>query len=198
MDSAALLAQAISIAYAAGLNLPATVAILGLVQRAGWVQTLPGALGVLGNSWIIGLALLFVAVDFVILLVPGIASLWETVLTTVRPLAGVVLAVATVIHLDTTYIVAAALLGGGLAITTHGAKLGVRYAVDTLPEPITNFAVNVGELATISAIGLAMWRHPYITLAAACVVLALLILLVRRVWRTIRAAFRVGAEYIVI
>lgn len=189
MDSAAILAQAMSIAYAAGLNLPATVAILGLVQRAGWVQTLPGGLGVLANSWIIGLALVLVAVDFVILLIPGLASVWETALTVVRPLAGIVLAVATVIHLDTPYLVAAALLGGGLAITTHGAKLGVRYAVDTLPEPVTNFAVNVSELAAIGAIGLAMWRHPYLTLAAACVVLVLLVLVVRRVWRAVRDAF---------
>jgi len=79
-----------------------------------------------------------------------------------------------------------------LAITTHGAKLGVRYAVDTSPEPVTNFAANMAELGWITAIGLAMWRHPYITLAVACIALIVLILLMRSVWRMIKRAFGAG------
>jgi hypothetical protein len=194
MDSAALLAQALGIAYTAGINLPATVAILGLTQRAGWVGSLPGGLDVLANPWVIGLALALMLIDFIIMLVPGIASLWETALTFVRPVAATVLAVSTVYHLDAVYLVLAGLVGGGLAITTHGAKLGVRYAVDTTPEPVTNFALNVTELAGIATICLAMWRHPYITLAVAVAVLVILIVVLRRVWRAIKRAFGADAS----
>jgi hypothetical protein len=191
MDPASLLAQALGIAYSAGINLPATVAILGLVQRAGWISALPGGLDVLASWWVIGVALLVLLVDFLITSVPGIASVWETFLTFIRPVAAMVLAISTVYHLDAVYLVLAGLLGGGLAITTHGAKLGIRYAVDTSPEPVTNVALNVTELAGITAIGMAMWRHPYLTLAIACVVLVLLIVLLRSVWRSVRRVFKI-------
>jgi len=83
-------------------------------------------------------------------------------------------------------VVPAILLGGGLAATTHGTKLGLRYAVDASPEPVTNALANFGELTTIAAVAVAIWHHPYITLALALGLLALLILLVHRIVRTLR------------
>ncbi len=191
MDAASLLAQSLGVAFAAGINLPATVAVLGLVQRVGWINSLPGGLDVLANSWVIGVALLFVLVEFIITLIPGVASIWETSLTIVRPMAAMILAISTVYHLDAVYLVLAGIVGGGLALTTHGAKLGVRYAVDSSPEPVTNAALNVTELTGITAMGVAIWHHPYLTLLIACVVLMLLILVLRSVWRGIRRAFGV-------
>jgi hypothetical protein len=82
--------------------------------------------------------------------------------------------------------VPAVLLGGGLAATTHGAKLGLRYAVDASPEPVTNGIANLAELTTLATVALAVWQHPYLTLAFALTVLVLLILVVRRVVRTLR------------
>lgn len=82
--------------------------------------------------------------------------------------------------------VPAVLLGGGLGATTHGTKLGLRYAVDASPEPITNAIANVAELTTIASIALLVWRHPFITLGVALALLVILILLVRRIVLTLR------------
>ncbi|HET7615091.1 MAG TPA: DUF4126 domain-containing protein [Gemmatimonadaceae bacterium] len=186
MNSLGILAQALGVAYAAGINVPATVAILGLAENRGWVGHLPAGLDVVGSPWVFGLAFAIYAVEFLVTLVPGLASVWETIQSGVRPLAAAVLAAATVYHVSPAMVVPAVLLGGGLAATTHGTKLGLRYAVDASPEPFTNAIANLGELGTVAAVGLAVWHQPYVTLALAIALLVLLILLVRRIILTLR------------
>jgi len=186
MDSFGLLAQALGVAYAAGINVPATVAILGIAQQQGWVGHLPAGLDVVGNPWIIGIAGSLYAVEFLITLIPGFASVWETVQTLVRPPAAAVLAAATVYSLDPVLVLPAVLLGGGFAAATHGTKLGLRYAVDVSPEPVTNAFANLAELTTIASVALLVWNHPYLTLALALTLLVLLALLVRRILRSLR------------
>jgi hypothetical protein len=80
----------------------------------------------------------------------------------------------------------AALAGGGLAITTHTTKLGLRYAIDASPEPVTNGLANITELGLVTTVAIAIWHHPIITLAVALVVLAGLIVMVRLIWRALR------------
>lgn len=186
MNSLGILAQALGVAYAAGINVPATIAILGLAENRGWVGHLPAGLDVVGSPWVFGLAIAIYVVEFLVTLVPGLASVWETIQSGVRPLAAAVLAAATVYHVSPAMVVPAVLLGGGLAATTHGTKLGLRYAVDASPEPFTNAIANLGELGTIAAVGLAVWHHPYVTLALAVALLVLLIILVRRIIITLR------------
>lgn len=186
MDSFGVLAQALGVAYAAGINVPATVAVLGIAQQQGWIGHLPAGLDVVGNPWIIGIAGSMYAVEFLITLVPGFASVWETVQTLVRPPAAAVLAAATVYSLDPVLVLPAVLLGGGFATATHGTKLGLRYAVDVSPEPVTNAFANLAELTTIASVALLVWNHPYVTLALAVTVLVLLALLVRRILRSLR------------
>jgi hypothetical protein len=180
------LAQALGVAYAAGINVPATIAILGFAQRQGWIAHLPAGLDVIASPWVIILAAAVYFVEFLVTLVPGLASIWETVQSLIRPPAAAVLAAATVYHLNPALTVPAVLLGGGLAATAHGTKLGLRYAVDASPEPVTNALANFAELTTIASIGIAIWNHPYVTLSLALLLLVLLILLVRRVIRTLR------------
>jgi hypothetical protein len=180
------LVQALGVAYAAGINVPATIAVLGIAERQGWIAHLPAGLDVVGKPWIIALASALYAMEFLVTLVPGLASIWETIQSIVRPPAAAVLAAATVYHLDPAMTLPAVLLGGGLAATTHGAKLGLRYAVDASPEPVTNGIANLAELTTLATVSIAVWQHPYLTLAFALTVLVLLILLVRRIIRTLR------------
>ena len=180
------LVQALGVAYAAGINVPATVAVLGIAERQGWISHLPAGLDVVGKPWIIALASALYAIEFLVTLVPGLASIWETIQSIVRPPAAAVLAAATVYHLDPAMTLPAVLLGGGLAATTHGAKLGLRYAVDASPEPVTNGIANLAELTTLATVSIAVWQHPYLTLAFALSVLVLLILVVRRIIRTLR------------
>ena len=189
MNSVTALAEALGVSYAAGINVPATVAVLGIAEREGWVGQLPAGLSVVGEWWIIALAGGIYLIEFLITLVPGLASVWETFQSIVRPPAAAVLAAATVYHLDPKLLVPAALLGGGLAVTTHGAKLGLRYAVDASPEPVTNAVANFAELATIASVAISIWHHPYVTLSLALALLLVLILLVRRVIRALRRVF---------
>lgn len=186
MTSVTTLAQSLGVAYAAGINLPATVAVLGVADRAGWIDPLPGALSSVSSVWVIALASTIYAMEFLVTLIPGVASVWETVQSVVRPPAAALLAVATTYDLSAPVMVAAGLLGGGLALTTHGTKLGLRYAVDTSPEPVTNGLANMAEFATITSIALFVWNHPFVTLSVAILVLILLILVVRRVLKTLR------------
>jgi hypothetical protein len=190
MTSITTIVQSLGVAYAAGINLPATIAVLGLSERAGWIGPLPGVLGAVSSLWIIAIATVFYLMEFLVTLVPGVASVWETAQSVIRPPAAAFLAVATAYHLNPAYLVAAGLLGGGLALTTHGTKLGLRYAVDSSPEPVTNGLANMAELGTVASIGIFIWSHPYITFTVAVLVLILLILVVRRIVITLRRVFR--------
>lgn len=190
MGSVTTVAQSLGVAYAAGINLPATVAVLGIADRAGWIEPLPGVLHSVSSVWVIALASVLYAMEFLVTLIPGVASIWETVQSVIRPPAAAVLAVATTYDLSPPMVVAAGLIGGGLALTTHGTKLGLRYAVDSSPEPVTNGIANAAEFATIASIALFIWNHPFITLSAAILLLILLILVVRRILKTLRALFR--------
>jgi hypothetical protein len=107
----------------------------------------------------------------------------------IRPPAAAALAAATAWHGDPVFVLLAALLGGGLATATHTTKLGIRYAVDVSPEPISNGVTSTAELGLVSVISLALWRHPYLTFAFALIVLVLLIVMVRLIWRTLRQVF---------
>jgi hypothetical protein len=186
MNALQTLAQAAGVAYAAGLNLYATVGILGLAARLGWIGPLPGSLSGVTSWWVIGVALSLMAVEFLASLIPAVASAWDTIHSLVRPPAAAALAASTAWHGDPAFVLIAALLGGGLAVTTHTTKLGLRYAVDASPEPVSNGVMSVSELGLVTAIMMAIWSHPYITLLAALAVLIGLIMIVRLIWRTLR------------
>ena len=189
MNSLVALAQALGIAYAAGFNLYATVAVLGVAERMGWIGVLPPGLSAAGSLWIIGIAGTLYLLEFMATLIPGVASAWETLHSLIRPPAAAVLAVATVWQGDATLVLAAALLGGGLAVTTTTTKLGLRYAIDTSPEPVTNGVANVAELGLVTTLGIAIWHYPLISLTIALILLVLLVLLVRQIWRALRQVF---------
>jgi len=189
MNALQTLAQAAGIAYAAGLNLYATVGIVGLAARLGWIGPLPGSLSGLTSWWVIGIALTIMVIEFLASLIPALASIWDTLHSLVRPPAAAALAAATAWHGDPAFVLLAALVGGLLAVTTHTTKLGLRYAIDTSPEPVTNGVESVAELGLVATISLAIWQHPFLTLAFALFVLVLLIVMVRLIWRTLCQVF---------
>ena len=190
MIAAERLAQAAVISYAAGLNLYATIGILGLSSRFGLIGPLPGALDGVTSWWVIGTALSLALVELMASLIPVVAAAWDTVHSFIRPPAGAALAVATAWHADPSLVLVAGLLGGGLALTTHATKLGLRYAVDASPEPVSNGLLSTGELGFVAMVVTLVWKHPYATLILSSVVLVGLLLLVRLIWRTLRQALR--------
>jgi hypothetical protein len=189
MNALQTLVQAVGLAYVAGLNLYATVGVVGLASRLGWIGPLPGSLDGLSSWWVIGFALVLTTIELLASLVPAVASAWDTLHSLIRPPAAAALAAATAWHGDPLFVLLAALLGGGIGVTTHTTKLGLRYAVDMSPEPVTNGVASVTELGLVSAIALGIWHHPYLTLAFALIILVLLILSVRLIWRTLRQVF---------
>src|SRR4051812_44179236 len=188
MSSLTTLVQALGVAYASGISPYATVALAGIGSRMGWIDTLPGALDAVSHPLVIGLASILTVVEFLATLIPGVASVWETVHTAIRPPAAAALAVLTAWHGDPALIASAALLGGGLGFATHATKLGLRYTIDTSPEPVTNAVANVAELGAVATIAYTVWHHPYATFAVALAVLVLLMILVRTIWRAARRA----------
>jgi hypothetical protein len=190
MNSLTTLVQALGVAFASGISPYATVALAGLASRMGWIDSLPGALGAVSHPAVIGLASALTLMEFLATLIPGVASVWETIHTAIRPPAAAALAVLTAWHGDPAIITAAALLGGGLGFATHATKLGLRYTIDTSPEPVTNGAANIAELGVVATIAYTLWHHPYLTLAGALIVLVLLMLLVRTIFRATKRALR--------
>lgn len=190
MNAGQLLAQAAGIAYAAGLNLYATVGIIGLGAKLGWLGPLPGSLSALSSWWVIILTLVLALVEFVACLIPAVASAWDTIHSLIRPPAAAALAAATAWHGDPALVLVAALLGGGVAITTHTTKLGLRYAIDMSPEPVSNAVTSTAELGLVAVIVLAIWDHPYLTLLLAVLLLCILVATVRLIWRTLRQVFK--------
>ncbi|MGH7719701.1 MAG: DUF4126 domain-containing protein [Gemmatimonadaceae bacterium] len=188
MDALTTLAQSLGIAYASGISVYATVAMVGLADRLGWIGPLPGELGALSTLWVIGLAGALAVIEFLATLIPGVASAWETAHSVIRPPAAAALAVLTAWHGDPALVLAAGLLGGSLGLATHATKVGVRYAIDTSPEPVTNGVANIAELGVVASLAYAVWQHPYISLAVALALLAVMILAVRFIWRTLRQA----------
>jgi len=183
------LVQGIGLAYAAGLNLYAAVAVTGLAVRFGWIHGVPTTVESFGEPWVIGIAFALAIVEFVATLIPGVASAWETVHSLIRPPAAAILAAAVAWHADPSIVLIAALLGGAVAISTHTTKLGLRYAIDASPEPVTNGAANLAELGVVSTIAIAIWHHPFVTLAIALAVLVGLAMLVRFIWKSLRQVF---------
>lgn len=183
------LAQSLGLAYLSGISLYATVALLGVATRMGWVGPLPGVLDGLSNPLVMGVAAVLALIEFVATLVPGVASLWETVHTFIRPPAAAFMAIATAWHIEPSLIIVAGLLGGGLGLVTHATKLGLRVAVDASPEPVSNGIVNTAELGVLATISYLIWQHPVIALVLSLVILVLTMLLVRAVWKTMRKFF---------
>ncbi|HEV3470843.1 MAG TPA: DUF4126 domain-containing protein [Pyrinomonadaceae bacterium] len=186
MNAIETLSLALGAAWTAGINLYATVAALGLLQRVGLVGRLPGGLEALDNWWVIGVALALYVVEFVADKVPYVDTVWDAVHTFVRVPAGAVLAVAATSDLDPSARVVAFLLGGGLALSTHGTKATVRAAANTSPEPFSNWALSIVEdVLAVGAVVLAV-LHPLVILGVIVIFLLLLAWILPKVVRALR------------
>jgi len=175
--------------FAAGLNVYATVATLGLLSRTG-VIALPGSLDVLRSWWIIGVALALFGLEFFADKVPAFDLIWNALHTFIRiPVAALMAYVATS-HLSPGMQLASAALGGAIAFAAHGGKTALRAAVTPSPEPFSNMALSFGEDA--GAIGLSWMaaQHPYIAASVVLVLLVVVALMMRWIVRALRGLFR--------
>jgi len=186
---AQLVAFIVATSFAAGLNLPATIATLGLLERAG-VVTLPASLQLLGNWWVIGASIALLTVEFIVDKIPAVDLVWNALQTFVRVPAGALLGYAATTQLSPELQLAASFVGATVALLAHGGKTAARAAVTASPEPFSNLALSFAE--DVTAIGLS-WlavRHPYWAAAFALIVLAVIVLFVRLVIGALRSLFR--------
>jgi len=184
MDWLTTLTTALGSAWLSGINLYATVATLGLLQRLGFAR-LPGDLGVLSNGWVIGLAVALYVIEFVADKIPAIDSLWDAVHTFVRVPAGAVLAAAAFADFDPPVRVAALLVGGGLALGSHGSKAVTRVAVNTTA-PGAGAVVSVAEDAVAIGSTALMTFFPLLFLALLVLFVIATAWLIPKIVRTLR------------
>jgi hypothetical protein len=144
MEWFSTLSLALGTAWTSGINLYATITVLGLLQKLASVK-LPGGLDVLDNWWIIGVAGLLYIVEFFADKVPYVDSVWDVIHTFIRVPAGVVVAYAATSDLDPGVYIPAALLGGGFAFASHGTKAAARIGANLSPEPVSNWTLSIIE-----------------------------------------------------
>lgn len=144
MDWFSTLTLALGSAWTSGINLYATVTVLGLAQKITSYE-LPGGLDVLNNWWVIAIAAGLYLIEFVADKVPYFDSLWDVLHTFIRVPAGAVLAYSATAEMDPGMTVIAALLGGGLALSSHGTKAAVRAGINLSPEPVSNWVMSIVE-----------------------------------------------------
>ena len=180
------LGRTLGFSFAAGINLYATVAILGLSSRYGWVQ-LPEQFRVFDNDFVIGAALVLYVVEFVADKVPWVDSVWDAIHTVIRPVGGALIAVATLGDASPAVEGLAALLGGSLAAGSHFTKAGTRAMANTSPEPFSNWILSISEDLFVVGLGFIALKYPVI---AAVVVIVAVILMIAFATLIIRAVRR--------
>ena len=189
MNLISTIAIAMGSAWVSGINLYACVATLGLLSRFAHLK-LPGELEVVTNGWVIGVALALYVIEFVADKVPWVDSTWDVIHTFIRIPAGAVLAAAAFGDFDRGIQVVALLLGGGLALSSHGTKAATRAVLNTLPEPVTNAVVSVVEDILAIASVIAAVFFPVLLFVIVAAGLLVSIYLFNRVLRFFRQVTR--------
>jgi hypothetical protein len=177
LDTAQLLAIAAALGWASGLRLYAVLFLTGIAGFLGWVD-LPSGLRVLQSPMMLGASGLMLFVEFFADKIPGVDSLWDVIHTVVRIPAGAALAAAVFGADQSSWAMAAALMGGTLAATSHVAKATTRAAINTSPEPFSNVAMSLlGDGFVPLSLWLS-WSHPYVFFGVLAVAIVLSVVLI--------------------
>jgi hypothetical protein len=189
VDILATLGRTVPFAFTSGINLYATVAVLGLCSRYQLV-TLPDQFRAFGHPVVIGIALAMYAIEFVADKVPWVDSIWDAVHTVVRPVGGALVALTALGGASSELQTTMALLGGSLAAATHVTKSGTRAVVNTSPEPFSNWFLSLGEDIFVVTFSYVALQHPIAALAVVAVLLVVIALFASVLIRAIRRRFR--------
>jgi len=189
VDLLVTLGRTLGFSFAAGINLYATVAILGLSSRYGWV-TLPPQFRIFDNDLVIYGALVMYVVEFLADKIPWLDTVWDAVHTLIRPVGGALVAVATLGDASPAVQGLVALLGGTVAATSHVTKAGTRVMVNTSPEPFSNWILSLAEDIFVVGLGYLALKYPVAALIVAAVLLVLIAVFLTAIIRAVRRRFR--------
>jgi Domain of unknown function (DUF4126) len=170
---------ALGTSFASGLNVYLTVAAAGLFQRFGLIQ-LPDSLQVLAHPIVLGIAIALFVIEFVADKIPYIDTAWDAVHTFIRPPAAALLSYSAFGQVPEEWKIGAAMLAGGVALTSHGAKATTRAAANTSPEPVSNWTLSFLEDGLAVFLTWMAGTHPVIT---AVIVVVLVVLAVMVIWK---------------
>ncbi len=176
LDTASLLAIAAALGWASGLRLYAVVFLTGIAGFLGWVD-LPSGLKLLQSPVMLGASGLMLSIEFFADKIPGVDTLWDLVHTLVRIPAGAALAAAVFGADHSSWAMAAALMGGTLAATSHIAKASTRAALNTSPEPFSNVAMSLLGDGLVPVSLWLSWAHPALFFAALALALLVMVAL---------------------
>lgn len=188
MDVLTTLGRTLGFSFAAGVNLYATVALLGLASRYGWVS-LPAQYQAFDNDWVIGAALVMYAIEFFADKIPYVDSLWDMIHTAIRPIGGALIAVTTLGDASPTTETLVMLLGGAVATSSHLTKTSTRAVANASPEPFSNWVLSLGEDIFVVGLGFLALQYPLIALAIALVLLVLIAVFAAVIVRTVKGWF---------
>jgi hypothetical protein len=184
----ATLALSMGLAWASGINLYATLFMLGYLANTGNID-LPPDLQIVANPIVMGVAGLMYCIEFFADKMPGVDTGWDTIHTFIRIPAGAMLAAGAIGHLNPAVELAAAILGGGLAAGTHATKAGSRVLINTSPEPFSNWFASVSEDVIVITGVWACINHPVLFLIALAGFILLMIWLLPRIWVSVKKVF---------
>jgi hypothetical protein len=179
-------ALAAGLAWASGLRLYLVLFLAGLLSHLGYLQ-LPESLKLLENPLVMGVSGLLLLAETVADKVPGFDSFWDSLQTFVRIPAGALLAAFSLGSVDPAWMLAAGLVGGTITAGTALSKAGGRLAINTSPEPLSNWTASLGEEAAVLGGFWLMLAHPWVFLGLLAFFLLLLVWLLPKLWRFLRA-----------
>ena len=188
MDVLTTLGRTLGFSFAAGVNLYATVALLGLASRYGWVS-LPPQYQAFDNDWVIGAALVMYAIEFFADKIPYVDSLWDMIHTAIRPIGGALIAVMTLGDASPKTEALVMLLGGAVATSSHLTKTSTRAVANTSPEPFSNWALSLGEDIFVVGLGFLALQYPLVALGVALALLVLIAVFAAVIVRTVKQWF---------
>jgi hypothetical protein len=189
MDILSTLGRTLGFSFAAGINLYATIAILGLAERYGWVA-LPPQYRVFDNDVIIVAAIVLYIVEFFADKIPWVDTLWDGIHTIIRPVGGAAIAVATLGDASPGMQTLVGLLGGAVATSTHLSKAGTRAVANASPEPFTNWILSFGEDVFVVGLGALALKYPAAAAVVVIACLALMVMFAAWIARAVRNRFR--------
>ena len=183
-----LIALTLGVGWASGINLNAAVLALGMAGATGYAD-LPAGLEIVENPLVIGAAGLMYAVEFFADKVPGVDTGWDTLHTFIRLPAGALLAAGMFDDQSMGLELATAIVGGGLAETSHATKAGSRVLINTSPEPFSNWTASIAEDISVFGGVWLMLNQPWTFVGLLIVFLLLLVWLLPKLWRGIKVLF---------
>ena len=186
------IALTMGVAWASGINLYAAILVLGIMGATGNIN-LPPQLVVLSDPLVIGAAGVMYVTEFFADKVPGVDTGWDTIQTFIRIPVGALLAAAAVGDVNPPVAIAAAILGGGMAASTHATKSGARVLINTSPEPFTNWAASLGEdIAVVVGLWTALY-YPWLFVIFLVLFILLLVWLLPKIWKGVKTVLNLIA-----